>query len=335
MGRLRFRRAAFTLVELLVVIAIIGVMVGLLLPAVQAAREAARRMSCGNNLKQLGLAFHNYDSTYKQFPAGFGVYAPAPPYNLQGFGVALLPFIEQQALYDRYDSSVSPLNENGEVGVANIAVISTPLASFVCPSAAGGIDRVYDGSVPAGALPGLGTVTWRSAPSDYSATSGVLGAYSTLAYAGSTSTSGPRHGVLQQSVFTEPKIATIASITDGLTHTFLLGERTGGNRVYSGRTLMTGVPEAALGSQGGGWGDPLLGEHWLGGSIRNPSFPVTQGGCAINCTNHRGNGFHSFHPGGAHFLMADASVQFVSESAAPFTIASRITMARGEVFSAD
>jgi len=96
------RRNGFTLVELLVVIAIIGVMVGLLLPAVQSARESARRMSCGNNLKQLGLAFHNYHDTYKVFPAGLtGTNSGALSNGgrLSPF-VGLLPFIEQQPLMD-------------------------------------------------------------------------------------------------------------------------------------------------------------------------------------------------------------------------------------------
>ena len=97
------RAAGFTLVELLVVIAIIGVMVGLLLPAVQAAREAARRMSCGNNLKQVGLALHNYESTYKKFPPlvflGNGSGTPQGPYH-HTWMTSILPFIEQGALHD-------------------------------------------------------------------------------------------------------------------------------------------------------------------------------------------------------------------------------------------
>src|SRR5687768_13415660 len=90
------RRQGFTLVELLVVIAIIGILVALLLPAVRAAREAARRMSCGNNVKQLGLAFHNYHDTYKSFPMAWYVTGPnrAPQWNAGSWGRHLLPFIE-------------------------------------------------------------------------------------------------------------------------------------------------------------------------------------------------------------------------------------------------
>ena len=95
---LRFQRFGFTLLELLVVIAIIGVMVGLLLPAVQAAREAARRMSCTNNMKQLGLGLHNYHSAYNNFPAGVrGGTSPSEGWGFP-FWYGLLPFIEQQSL---------------------------------------------------------------------------------------------------------------------------------------------------------------------------------------------------------------------------------------------
>ncbi len=102
-------RSAFTLVELLVVIAIIGVMVGLLLPAVQAAREAARRMSCGNNLKQIGLATHNYESAYRQMPPSrieIGT-AGAPNAHHAGWQLMVLPFLEQTALFEQYNKNRS------------------------------------------------------------------------------------------------------------------------------------------------------------------------------------------------------------------------------------
>src|SRR5688500_11330903 len=129
-------RRAFTLVELLVVIAIIGILVALLLPAVQAARESARRMQCSNNLKQLGLAFHNYHDNYKQFPMAWFI-TGTTPWNSKAWGVSLLPFIEQQPLHDQYDSK--RLANFGN----NPTVIRTPIAVFICPSVPGGIARRY------------------------------------------------------------------------------------------------------------------------------------------------------------------------------------------------
>ncbi len=118
----RLRRSGFTLVELLVVIAIIGILVGLLLPAVQAAREAARRMQCGNNLKQLGLAFHNYESSNKRLPAG-----RAPTSGISAFG-ALLPYMEQSNVYALVDFNVSSTHAN------NTAALAANIPSFLCPS---------------------------------------------------------------------------------------------------------------------------------------------------------------------------------------------------------
>jgi len=332
----RIRKVGFTLVELLVVIAIIGILVGLLLPAVQAAREAARRMQCSNNMKQLGLAFHNYESAYKSFPAAWYAGAPAPPYNLQSGLVGLLPYMEQTALYSLYDTRVSPANERGPIGIANVAVISTVLPMFICPSApGGGTDRIYNARVPAGALPGLAASTWRAAPSDYCVTTGVLGTFANIAYSGNAG--GSRGGALiPQNAQTAPK-STIGAITDGTSNTFLMGERTGGPLLYSGNvplTLPAAIATLLSQTNGGGWGDPLVGEHWLGGAVRGAiSLPIPQGGCAIGCTNIRGGGFHSFHTGGAMFVMGDGSVQFNSASVEPFTIAARITSGKGEVVS--
>jgi prepilin-type N-terminal cleavage/methylation domain-containing protein/prepilin-type processing-associated H-X9-DG protein len=329
----RLRKSGFTLVELLVVIAIIGILVGLLLPAVQAAREAARRMQCSNNMKQIGLAFHNYESAMKSFPAAWYAGPPAPPYNLHSGMVGLLPYLEQTALYAQYDSRVSPANERGPIGVANVAVIANVLPMFVCPSAPeGGQGRIYNARVPAGALPGLALSTWRAAPSDYSVTSGVRATFGNIAY--SNNQGGNREGALLWANATSAPLSRMGAITDGTSNTFLMGERTGGFRIYSGNIAIT-VPAALAETNGGGWGDPLVGEHWLAGAIRGATaFPIAEGGCAINCTNIRGQGFHSFHTGGAMFVMADGSVQFNSASVEPFTFAARITRTKGEVASA-
>lgn len=334
----------FTLVELLVVIAIIGILVGLLLPAVQAAREAARRMSCSNNMKQLGLAFHNYESANRTFPPAWiideAAYAQGNltvALNVRPYGQFLLPFMEQGNLANIMNNRAPAINEAAALGfnpvdvAQNVAGVAEPLAVFVCPSAPEGTDRIYDGGLPAGALPGLPQLTWRAAPNDYCATTGVRGVFSQLAYANFNP--GPRHGALGVATARDSKLG---SITDGTSNTFLLGERTGGSAIYLQRVRDASPMAAMLGAaNGGGWGDFLNGEHWLQGALQDGSQGPNGGPCGLNCTNRRGDGFHSFHPGGLHFLMADGSVQFVSENAAPFTIAARITRQGGEVFSVE
>lgn len=134
------RRTGFTLVELLVVIAIIGILIALLLPAVQAAREAARRAQCTNNLKQLSLAVHNYHDVHKSFPAGAiwhgaGATAPEDGRNLSWgatWVIMLLPFIEQSALADSYDSRL--LARTGNATTPNNAVTQSQLNAMLCPS---------------------------------------------------------------------------------------------------------------------------------------------------------------------------------------------------------
>jgi prepilin-type N-terminal cleavage/methylation domain-containing protein len=326
-------RRGFTLVELLVVIAIIGVLVAMLLPAVQAAREAARRSNCSNNLKQIGLALHNYEDTHKTFPAAW--WLSNPPLNMGAWGTSILPQLEQQPLYDKYDTKVPPIDQAGTIGVANIAIISTRLKMFECPSVPGG-DRIYTGGISG--VPGLPTLSWRAAPSDYIATTGVRATYGNLAY--NNNQGGNRHGaLLVMGPFGGVQISKMAKITDGTSNTFLVGERTGGNELYTKRLVWqapAALKTALIGANGGGWGDALNGEHWMTGSPYGllpptPAGASQEGPCGINCSNIRGRGFHSFHPGGCLFLMADASVQFLSETSSPQAVAFRITEQKGEV----
>jgi prepilin-type N-terminal cleavage/methylation domain-containing protein/prepilin-type processing-associated H-X9-DG protein len=333
--------AGFTLVELLVVIAIIGILVGLLLPAVQAAREAARRMSCSNNLRQLGLAMHNYESTHQSFPPAWIINEtasnPTVIFNVRPYGQFILPFLEQGNLANLMNTRAPAINEAPGLGFnpadvqQNLLAIQQPLATFVCPSAPGGRERIYDGGLPAGSGGVPFAMSWRAAPSDYTATTGVRGVFAQLAYANVTP--GPRHGALGVANARDSKLS---SITDGTSNTFLLGERTGGGDIYLRTVRDTSSLAPILGAaNGGGWGDFLNGEHWLQGALQDGTQGPNGGPCAINCTNRRGDGFHSFHPGGLHFVMADGSVQFVAEGASPLSIAARITRQGGEIFSLD
>ncbi|MEW4453692.1 DUF1559 domain-containing protein [Bremerella sp. JC817] len=335
-GMLIDRRRGFTLVELLVVIAIIGVLIALLLPAVQQAREAARRMQCSNNLKQLGLGFHNYHSALQRFPFSWNITGDL---NGSSWGIQLLDYIEQPALASRIDSKVPAFNEAASLGYpaasvnSNVQAIATPVNVFMCPSAPEA--KVHDYKVPKDGL-GSGVppmdLTWTAARCDYSATSGVFGDFATTAYSGTPGSD--RTGALNNTGYGASTNTTrIADIQDGTSNTFLLGERLGGSNVYRKRAIDPTLTAALGSTQGGAWGDVLVGEHWNKGSLYDGTLGSNGGPCAINCTNARTYGYYSFHPGGAEFLMCDGSVRFVSSNIAAYAFAAQITRSKGEVFS--
>jgi prepilin-type N-terminal cleavage/methylation domain-containing protein len=348
MGTSRARRRSvggFTLVELLVVIAIIGILIALLLPAVQAAREAARRTQCTNHLKQLALGLHNYHDTHGRFP--FAYFVALPNLNCQGWGTRVLPFIEQTPLYREYDSRVPAMNEAAAIGTGfsdavaknNVKLISTPLDVFVCASTPGGGpgERIYTGKIPQGSI-GFGlppvTVTWTAAPSDYCISTGVRGVFANIAYSGNAG--GSRHGAIQPvSPFDPNTSSSLADIKDGTPNTILLGERVGGPDIWwKGKAIPRDYMGGVLhGVNGGGWGDILNGEHWLQGALYDGTPGPDGGPCGINCSSLRGDGYYGFHPGGCQFAYCDASVRFLAENVAQFILASMITREKGEVFS--
>lgn len=340
-----YARAGFTLVELLVVIAIIGILVGLLLPAVQAAREAARRMQCSNNIKQIGLALHNYESAHKSFPLAWWIDIPGYPKspnlaaaNARVWSVSILPFIEQVNLYNQIDQRYPAINELGPIAVKNVAVIKNPLNFYHCPSAPYDPGEIYHADTTGAGLP----FTWDAAGSDYIPTTGVRGVFANIAYAGSPG--GKRDGVMQvQGPFGGSGVSKLGAITDGTSNTILVAERTGGPRIYIGsKTVnLTGLPFNPIETNGGGWGDVLNGENWLSGALNPGSYdsanPMTfinffqqEGPCIVNCTNIRGRSLHSFHTGGAQIGLADASVQFLSSSVDAYVMAALITRSKGE-----
>lgn len=307
-------RSAFTLVELLVVIAIIGIMVGLLLPAVQAAREAARRMQCGNNLKQIGLAIHNYESAYRQMPPS-RIEINAPLKHHAGWQVMVLPFLEQTALYEQYRKERSWFDQQ------NAAAITSKVTGFVCPSAPG------TRSMPIAARMIARDITWGTpqlASSDYPAINNVR--KSTWVVSGGTM---PTPDAREKPGALFPKTPGLgvkfAEILDGLSNTIMIVEDAGRPEVWiNGR--LTPNPSSGtdiLGTlhveEGWGWAD-LQDSFSLDGSntqgiankTNKTTFAVTQSGnCMINCTND--GEIYSFHAGGAHSLRCDGSVQFLSQ----------------------
>lgn len=275
-------RRGFTLVELLVVIAIIGILIALLLPAVQAAREAARRSQCTNNLKQIGLALHNHHDTYGNLPPGAADTGDGNR-EMWGWGAYILPFIEQSNLYTQLkvsdqdlfntlkDSSLRPL-------------VQTPIEGYICPSDPGG-ELMNGGKMNSGkgrhfnGDAGVGG-NFRVAKSNYI---GVAGFWSVQ--------QRNNNGVLYRG----SKIR-FADITDGTSSTFMVGER----NEYCAQGAWVGNRNVT----GGG---PQGADYTLGAVFRPVNDPN-------NGSHQCVEGYASEHPGGANFAFADGSVHFITDT---------------------
>ena len=273
------RRAAFTLIELLVVIAIIGILIALLLPAVQMAREAARRMQCSNKLKQIALAVHNYQSAYRSFPPGTVDYG-VPQSQEWGWAVFLLPFLEQKALQDQLAPNarrfVELLNDPVDRQLCQV-----PLAVFRCPSDRS--DELLQGTDQPRDLDGVAQV----GPNFYGATSNYIGVTGFWAIG-----VDPANGV-----FGANSETTFHDIVDGTSNTFAVGERDS----YCAAGLWAGVRDAR--GHGPRGADYVLGRvSYKMNAVKNVGNP--------SCCQ----AFSSPHSGGAHFAMCDGSVRFINEN---------------------
>jgi prepilin-type N-terminal cleavage/methylation domain-containing protein/prepilin-type processing-associated H-X9-DG protein len=312
------KRSAFTLVELLVVIAIIGVLVALLLPAVQAAREAARRTQCGNNLKQLGLAAHNFHDTHLKLPSSIrpGGLTTAP--RIAGLTL-LLPYIEQRNSYDKYDQTKNWFDP------INLPVTSLTIPSYNCPSTAADKKRL-DG-VPEN-NPFVGVV----ATTDYSPTIGVDPRLLSSGLVDFADTGMlPKNG--------EPRFA---DVTDGLSNTLMFAESAGRPFIYrKGLKKFGNYPTDHVNA--GGWSRPASDFSLDGSSHDGATFP---GPCAVNCTNGENVGStfphpyygsegtaeaYSFHPSGINVAMGDGSVRFILDQVTIREFARLVTRAGGEI----
>jgi prepilin-type N-terminal cleavage/methylation domain-containing protein/prepilin-type processing-associated H-X9-DG protein len=315
-------RGGFTLIELLVVIAIIAILIALLVPAVQKVREAAANTQCQNNLKQYGLAMHNFESTFKGLPPAnytpIADYTPPDPSPLppnqppRGFFALILPYVEQQSLHNLFDQT----QDWRQVGQNRSALINAVQIS-ICPSAPGGQRRR---SFTAPAALGGGTVT------------GIVADYRPIARIRSTvhppSRLGPippgYQGILQPNLITR-----VAHCSDGTSNTIALCE-SAGNPVQFAMGVATGNPNGAAGI----WADHRLAFEYDGCDPSAPSAGATtaadqlQRTRAINCIND--TEIYAFHAGGGNFAFGDGSVRFISDSATVGLVAALITRAGNE-----
>lgn len=328
-------KRGFTLVELLVVIAIIGVMVSLLLPAVQAAREAARRMQCSNNLKQIGLALHNYESAHKVFPAQSSGPRPGIHFNARrgSWFTAILPFLEQSSLADQYDWRLN-WHDAG-----NAAAVMTEVSAFRCPSA---LDRRgFEWAVLVN-YANATTTSFTTTPRDF-----YNGANTDYANVGGISTqlnnvlpANQRLGDPLNCGILKSTAVKLAEITDGLSNTILVVECAGrpdlfqkGRRVPDGTTPKTWSGFASVTRPfptGGVWASHNKG-FLVSGAQPDGNTAIRPGICSINCSND--NEIYSFHAGGANVLMTDGSVNFLTASLPIEQLAALVSRNGSEVVS--
>lgn len=326
------RRRAFTLIELLVVIAIIAILIGLLLPAVQKVREAAARAKCSNNLKQIGIALHMYHDAYQKFPWGVNDKGSdsTGTISLPPWGVMILPYIEQQNLYNRFNVAVAfntpPNNTNATDPTQNPA--ATSVKTYQCPSSPsqGVVYQDNWDNNPNAYGPYSGSPSWTVSATDYIGISGVLGRL-TNTYASGLSFS--HTGILN-----DDRQVKMLDITDGTANTWMVGEQGGAPNVYgAGPKILASPPydpsSTGMYISGNGWADANNGNQWFGGSSFDGTNPIGGGPCIINCSNIQG--VFAFHTQGANFVYADGHVQFVKQSLDPKTAIMLIVFSDGLV----
>lgn len=308
------RRSAFTLIELLVVIAIIAILIGLLLPAVQKVREAAARMSCQNNLKQIGVALHNYHSTYQTLPPGS---------NVNGFTVVtlLLPFMEQNNLYNQINFTASP------DGPQNAGPYGTRIKTLICPSDAFGASQLP---------PGMGG-------NNYFANYG-----SNINFFQNSTVANGVFALRDQGI-------SLLAITDGTSNTAAFSEMMKGdfnNALYSPADWLNassaGLPSTAdqayaicqsispkdlayqCFSAGGEW----LSDDSTGTAYLHVVPPNTTNCCWLANLTFASTA-SSYHTGGVNLLLCDGSVRFLTNSISLTTWRALGTRNGGEVLGSD
>jgi prepilin-type N-terminal cleavage/methylation domain-containing protein/prepilin-type processing-associated H-X9-DG protein len=351
---MRHRHRAFTLIELLVVIAIIAVLIALLLPAVQAAREAARRAQCVNNLKQIGIALHNYHNVNDCFPPGALIRNNATNEDWSAHA-RLLSGLEQSTLYNAINWSAGVAND--PLNYLNTTVTLTRLLAFLCPSSAppNWVDTALS---PAGTAPGnsyfhskgaglewVGTMTGGLPNGMFMTGGSPIGIRDVLDGTTNTIAFGEwRIGDGNQSIVSVPAdIVSLGALPKGVTRNTPQMELPAmGQSVFLQWTQQCAA--AILTTRGNH--TSTLGQNWSLGQNAH-----TFGDCLLapnpkipNCIDVAPSGglnqpgmftFSSYHPGGANALMADGSVRFLKDSTNMLTMWSLGSRAQGEVISAD
>jgi prepilin-type N-terminal cleavage/methylation domain-containing protein/prepilin-type processing-associated H-X9-DG protein len=325
------RRYGFTLVELLVVIAIIGILVALLLPAIQAAREAARRIQCTNNLKQIGLAILNYETARKQLPLAYTPNWPgtqnAGPCGATGPGAAfrnddnrlpehfiltfILPYLEQQDLYDAIDLTMPWFSKttSSTTGRTNFEATSVDLADYLCPSA-------------------------ESRPGKYTTDYFVIIDISDISYCQyveGLNLHRTKRNRDHLAALLQDMPSSVRHVTDGLSNTFMIFESAGRPIVYGQPGLQEMLPitknpgSVQIPHRDTQWADKEVYALW-GNSPTSTGCGPTD---IMNCDNYAE--IYSFHTGGANLLFGDASVDFIGEDTDVDTFVSLITRAADDV----
>lgn len=321
--RLRSKdRIGFTLIELLVVIAIIAVLIALLLPAVQQAREAARRTQCKNNLKQLGLAWHNYHDAYSTFPPGFVSKAwPSPASNgittekgIWSWGVFILPYLEQAPMYNLLQPGTISLDANLAAGGAQLLALTTPLAAFQCASDTGpalnDFNRAYAPAGNATWANDLGTYDRRATSNGTDRIPIAKSNYVAISDSNDSGTPcwlptayGPPLGIVGAN-----SNKGIRDITDGASNTLIIGERAfilKGLAIGAGNALGFGMTSDNGAAYMGSYARSALAIHGI------PYWGINQ---VVSNPSHQTRSFSSNHTGGVQFLMGDGAVRFISDN---------------------
>jgi prepilin-type N-terminal cleavage/methylation domain-containing protein/prepilin-type processing-associated H-X9-DG protein len=299
-------RHGFTLIELLVAIAIIALLIALLLPAVQQAREAARRAQCSNNLRQIGLALHNYESQWGMFPTSTRP-IPTQPGQKQAATLArILPFLEQGSLFQQYNFSVNWFD------APNPPVIQAQLSVFLCPSTPNS-NRLDTNLITVNGVSFSGP----RACADYAPLEGIGSLLTGTGLVDKQSEGSP--GALQVN-FTQSRLA---DIRDGTSSTLVVAEDAGRPVWY----IRGRVAPAAIVMPGAGWADDEQ-DFFLHGA-QGDALATPPGPCAVNC--HNDGEIYSFHTGIANALFADGHVKSLSASTSIRVVARLITPRSQEV----